>query len=71
MKHREQPRPFLFVDDGFPESREYADNYVALADEQPRSWLRSLLWRCRKIATRGAQPSGALLPRDGRSPSVV
>ncbi|MBK8095899.1 MAG: hypothetical protein IPK26_02255 [Planctomycetes bacterium] len=71
MKHREQPRPFLFIDDGFPESREYADNYVALADERPRSWLRSLLSRCRKAATREALPAGAALPCDGRTPTAA
>jgi hypothetical protein len=34
---------FLYVDDGYPESRDYDSNYVALDQSHPGGLLRALL----------------------------
>lgn len=70
MKHPEQPTPYLFVDDGFPESREYADNYVALADESPRSWLHVLFGK-RPAGPRRPTTDRILSRRNGRTPTAA
>ncbi len=37
------PRAVLYLDDGYPESRDYDDNYVLVEPGRRTSWWRALL----------------------------
>jgi hypothetical protein len=66
MEANDKPTPFLYVDDGYPESREYADNYIALDPQEPRGWIRILLGGRRARASRTASIPGMIRAWMGR-----
>lgn len=48
--------PILFLDDGWPEARDYDDNYLPLGAPQAGHWLRDLLTRITPRRRRGSSP---------------